>query len=102
MNATFNVVCYKSKTLANGEHPLMIRVCKDNKKVYKSIGISIAKKDWNFKKEEPKKNFADRDFIQKIIDQKKLEYRDQILELKCSKKEFSARTVLNCKTYFIR
>ena len=33
MNATVNVLCYKSKTLSNGEHPLMIRVCKDGKKV---------------------------------------------------------------------
>jgi hypothetical protein len=32
MPATVNVLCYKSKTLANGEHPLMIRVCKDGKK----------------------------------------------------------------------
>jgi len=32
MNVTVNVVCYKQKTLANGENPLMIRVCKDGKK----------------------------------------------------------------------
>lgn len=41
MNATVNVVLFKSKTLANGEHPLMIRICKDNKKKYKSLGISV-------------------------------------------------------------
>jgi site-specific recombinase XerD len=95
MSATINVVCYKSKTLANGEHPLMIRVCKDNKKVYKSLGISISAKEWDFKKEEPKRACVDRDLILKLIDQKKNEYREQILELKTSKKEFSARTVLN-------
>jgi len=27
MKATVNVLCYKSKTLANGENPLVIRVC---------------------------------------------------------------------------
>lgn len=32
MNATVNVLCYKSKTLANGENPLMISVCKDGKR----------------------------------------------------------------------
>ena len=32
MKATVNVLCYKSKTLKNGEHPLMICLCKDNKK----------------------------------------------------------------------
>jgi len=37
----FNVLCYKSKTLANGENPLVIRICKDEKKKYQSLGISI-------------------------------------------------------------
>ena len=32
MNATVNVLFYKSKTLNNGEHPLIIRVCKGGKK----------------------------------------------------------------------
>lgn len=32
MNATVNVLCYKLKVLSDGEHPLMIRVCKDGKK----------------------------------------------------------------------
>ena len=26
MDATISVVCYKSKTLSNGEHPLMLRM----------------------------------------------------------------------------
>ena len=34
MNATINVVCCKWKTLANGEVPLMLRICKDGKKKY--------------------------------------------------------------------
>ncbi|WP_455962641.1 Arm DNA-binding domain-containing protein [Bacteroides bouchesdurhonensis] len=28
MNATANVLCYRSKTLSNGEYPIMLRVCK--------------------------------------------------------------------------
>ena len=36
MNATVNVVCYTSKILSNGEHPLMLRICKDGKKKYRS------------------------------------------------------------------
>ena len=45
MNTTANIVCYKSKTLANGEHPLMIRICKDGKKKYlsESLGYSSEK-----------------------------------------------------------
>jgi len=95
MSATINVVCYKSKTLANGEHPLMIRVCKDNKKVYKSLGISVPSKDWDFKKEEPRKNCPSRDLILNLIEQKKIEYRTQILEMNCLSKSFTARSVMN-------
>ena len=29
MNVGISVICYKSKTLKNGEHPLMLRVCED-------------------------------------------------------------------------
>ena len=42
MSTTVNVVCYKSKVLKNNESPLMIRVCKDRKMKYQSLGISIS------------------------------------------------------------
>ena len=29
MAITVNIVCYKWKTLSNGEHPLMLCICKD-------------------------------------------------------------------------
>lgn len=32
MAAGISILCYKSKMLANGAHPLMIRVCKDGRK----------------------------------------------------------------------
>ena len=38
MDATISVVCYKSKTLSNGEHPLMLRISKDGKKKYQKFG----------------------------------------------------------------
>lgn len=33
-NATISVVCYKYKTLSNGENPLMLRISKDGKNSY--------------------------------------------------------------------
>ena len=41
MKATVNVLCYRSKTLSNGEHPLMICVCKDGKRKDVGLGISV-------------------------------------------------------------
>lgn len=40
MSAAINVVCYKWKTLANGESPLMVRVAKGGKRTMQSLGIS--------------------------------------------------------------
>ena len=56
MDAGVNILCYKSKTLANGAHPLMIRVCKDGKKKYVSLGVSVLPQFWDFTKNQPKKN----------------------------------------------
>ena len=72
MNARISVVCYKSKTLRNGESPLMLRICKDGKKKYQSLGISVNPKFWNFKKNEPKPKCPNFEQIQKIILDKKL------------------------------
>ena len=41
MNATVLVVCYKSKTLSNGEHPLMLRIAKNGKSRYKSLKVLV-------------------------------------------------------------
>ena len=67
MNATINVVCYKWKTLANGEYPLMLRICKDGKKKYQSLGISVLPRYWDFTRNKPKPNCPNKEYIQKII-----------------------------------
>ena len=48
MNACISVVCYKSKTLSNGENPLMLQVSKGGKRKYQSLGISILPRYWDF------------------------------------------------------
>ena len=57
MNAAISVICYKSKTLSNGEHPLMLRVIKNRKISYKSLKVSVNAKFWDFDKNEPKGKF---------------------------------------------
>lgn len=93
-NATINVICYKWKTLANGENPLMLRVCKDGKAKYQSLGISVNPKHWNFKKNEPKPKCPNFGQIQKIILDKKLEVQKKLLEMRADQKEYSAYTLL--------
>ena len=52
VSATVTVICYKWKTLANGENPLMLRVTKDRKTKYQSLGISITKRYLGLRQEE--------------------------------------------------
>ena len=94
MKGTINILCYRSKTLANGEHPLVIRVCKDNKRKFQSLGVSINPKFWDFEKNRPKPNCPNKELILKIILKKEAEYQKQILEFQSDKKDYTATTLL--------
>ena len=59
MNASISIVCYKSKTLSNGSHPLMIQISKDGKRKYQSLGISVHAENWDFLKNKPKPSCPD-------------------------------------------
>lgn len=95
MNTNVNILCYKSKTLSNGEHPLMIRVCKDGKKKYQSLGISVNPAHWDFKKNKPKSNCPNKEYINKIIADKSNEFAEQIVKLKSEHKEFTVNSLIN-------
>ncbi len=94
MNATINVVCCKWKTLANGEVPLMLRICKDGKKKYQSLGISIPVKYWDFTRNRLKPSCPNREYIQKIILNKQAELQQRMLELKSDDREYTANMLL--------
>ena len=97
MNATISVVCYQSKTLKNGEHPLMLRICKDNKKKYQSLGISVNPKCWDFVKNKPKPNCPNREQILKIILDKQAKLQSSILEFNAEEKSYTGTTLLNAE-----
>ena len=90
MATTINVLCYKYKTLSNGEHPIMVRICKDGKKKYVSIGISVKAKHWNFDKNEPKPNCPNREHICLLIASKKAEYEKEAIKLKSEGRDYTA------------
>lgn len=94
MNASISVVCYKSKKLSNGEHPLMLQICKDGKRKYQSLGISINPDYWDFKKNKPKPNSPNVDLIQNIILSKETELHRRILDLNLSQSEYTAASLL--------
>lgn len=98
MNATISVVCYQSKTLKNGEHPLMLRICKDNKKKYQSLGISVSPKHWDFVKNKPKNSCPNKEYILKIILTKQQELQEKIMEFTCEQKAYTTTTLANANS----
>lgn len=98
MNATVNVLCYKSKTLSNGVHPIMLRVCKGGKKKYVSLGISVSPKYWDFEKNKPKRNCPNREQILKAINEQEQKYTQQILEYSSEQREYSPTTLIEAVT----
>lgn len=88
MRPTVKVICYRSKTLANGEHPLLLRVCMQRKVRYKSIGLSVNPKDWDFKTNKPKSSCPDRKDILKIISDSVQKMQKKIIHLMAEKGEF--------------
>lgn len=95
MSVTISVICFKSKTLANGEHPLMLRITQDRKRVMKSLGISVNPKHWDFIKGEPKSKCPNRELIQSIILKVKSEYQTKIIEKISKEEEYTATSLLS-------
>ena len=105
MKATVNVLCYKSKTLSNGEHPLMICLCKDNKRKYISIGASVNPRFWDFDKNKPKRNCPNKEQLSKLIAEAEQKYSEQILDYSTTGREYTLETLVEtvdnsskCKT----
>ena len=94
MNGTIKVLCYKSKTLSNGEHPLMLCVCKDNKRKYQSLGISVNAEHWDFKSNKPNDKCPNRERIIILINEKVNEIQRIALDKKIAGRDFSASTLI--------
>jgi hypothetical protein len=94
MSTTIDVICYKVRPLKNNESPLMIRISKDRKRKYKSIGLSIKEEDWDFSKSQPKPNVHNRELILKVMDDKLAEYRDTVLEYRAEGRDFTASSLV--------
>ena len=94
MNTYLDVLCYRSKTLTDGTSPILIRLTRNGKRKYVSLGLSIDPKFWDFNKNTPKRNCPNKAAIISIIEQKAAKYRDVITELKVEGKEYSLETLV--------
>ena len=95
MKATVEVVCYKSKPLKDGTFPLMLRVTKDRKRKYVSLGLSLHEKFWDFEKSKPKRNCPNKEQIERLIAAKTAEYNDLIVEMTSQQREYTVETLVS-------
>ena len=95
MKATVEVVCYKSKPFKDGTFPLMLRVTKDRKRKYVSLGLSLHEKFWDFEKGKPKRNCPNKEQIERLIAAKTAEYNDLIVEMTAQQREYTVETLVS-------
>ena len=93
--SSIKVVLYTSKTLSNDEHPIMLRITKDRRSKYLSIGASCSSNLWSKKENMPKRKHPHFHELSVLINTKRLEAQKLLIELKAEAAEFSAEEVSN-------
>ncbi|MBD5214992.1 MAG: integrase [Bacteroidales bacterium] len=88
---TITPILYTSKTLSNGEHPIMLRVCYNGKRTYKSIGISCKPSEWSKDKNKVKGSRASS--LNTIITRELTKANDYVLSLE-GKDDYTAATIV--------
>ena len=81
MNATVNILC-------------LICICKNSKRKYISLGVSVAPQYWDFQKNKPKRNCPNKILIEKLIAQKSRELSELVLELEADNRQYTAATLV--------
>ena len=92
---TIRVNLFKSKTLSNGEHPLMLVITMNGKRKYQSIGISCRLEDWDNKKGELKKSHPSKLIYESIIAKILKKYRDAQLNFINDEKDFTSDILIS-------
>ncbi len=93
MSTSAKVILYKSKTLSNGEHPIMLRFIKNRKASYINIGHSCPVSLWDDKENLPKKKHPNYKSLVALIDKKKTEASKLLLSLDNEGAEYSADSI---------
>ena len=72
----------------------MIRVTKDRKLKYVSLGISVNPENWDFSQQQPKCDCPDREYLELLIADKIKEYKSKIIELKATNQAYTSSTLV--------
>ncbi len=91
--ASTKIVLYKSKTLKNGEHPIMIRIIVDRKTKYISLGISTLSKFWDDSQNLLTRGYSNFKKANHLIHKKKFEIDEIILDFENEKRAYTIEDI---------
>ena len=94
LTISVEAICYKVRPLRDNTYPLMLRLTQHRKRKYISLGVSVLEKDWDFKKNLPKKSCPDREAIVKLISDKVSAYNSLIMDLTARQQEFTVSSLI--------
>ena len=97
MKFTVCVICFRTKVLKDGKSPLMLRICKNGKRKYKSLGIAINPVHWDFKGNHLKESCPDYERIQLIINEEVNKVQRHALEKRIAGEDYTATTLMENK-----
>jgi integrase len=86
-------VVMRKKALADGTYPLAVRITKDRKTSFITLGYGLAEHDWDAKKQTVKKSHPNSARLNNMIAKKLAEVTDKRLEMETQKKDTSSRTI---------
>ena len=94
MTGTVKIVLFRSKTLKNGEHPVMLRVTKGKKQNYMSLKMSCPVKLWDDKTGRPRKSHPLYGQLVSWLDEQEKKARKSLLAQYESSRDYSVTEVL--------
>lgn len=90
-----SIVLHVAKTLANGEHPIILRVTYNKQRKHKSLGCSCSKSLWNDNKHEVRATHPNALNINTIIRKAKNNADNAVLTLEKAGVDYSAQSIIN-------
>ncbi|MGY2132705.1 phage integrase SAM-like domain-containing protein [Hymenobacter sp. HD11105] len=95
-SATVKIIYFTGKVLADGSHPFLIRITKNRKQLYRSTGLSLQPRYYNFEKKEIRRNYpGDAKALWRKLEAKAATYEQAAEDLASADEQHDAETVLS-------
>lgn len=93
MQTTVKAVLYTSKTLKNGDHPILLRLTRDRKQLKLGLGINCHLDEWDGKVNRPKRKHPLYHEIKLALDKAEREAEKVILDFENNDRPYTLETI---------